>query len=167
MWALSLAAALWIGGRLQHDDGPRVEAARPLARTEPAAPQATPQARDAAGAAEIRAIVRDELARRLPDPRPPSTDADAIAVAAERAPEPAPMTGELAARAEEVSRLLDRAIGAGRWAPEDRRRFAGATGELPPPVVIELERRLHVAINRGTVAIVDGIPPFGPPVQAP
>lgn len=168
LWALTVAAALWAGSRLERDAAPEVAVERPGARAELTGAPGMPQARDATGAAgdtQIRAILRDELARQLSELRRPTADTEP----ADRAPEPGPppMTAELATRADEASGLVDRAIEAGRWTPDDRRRFASATGELPPPALIELERRLHVAINRGAVAVVDGFPPFGPFHPAP
>lgn len=166
LWALTLAAALWVGSELRHDAAPRVVVERSPGRAALASAPAVPQARDGLGAAEIRTLLHDELARQLADLRRPAADAEA----ADHAPEPRPpaaMSDELAARLEEASRLVDQAIGAGRWTPDDRKRFSSATGELPPPALIELERKLHVAINRGAVAVVDGFPPFGHLMQAP
>jgi hypothetical protein len=162
LWAATLGLAAWIGSQLGRA-APPAAADAPRGRAPLASRSATPPAPDAPGSAEIRAIIRDELARQLAELRAPPAAAEIAA----HAPEPGPLSAELTAHADDASGLVDRAIGAGRWTGDDRRRFASATGELPPPVLIELERKLHVAINRGAVAVVDGFAPFGPPAQAP
>jgi len=163
VWALTIVGAVWLGrswGRTPAAE--RVEA--PRAASLRAAAPTTILAAGAPGldAAEVRAIVHDELAHQLAELR--STPA---ATTAPPPAEPAPLSAELAQRADTAGALIDRAIGAGRWTLDDRRQFALASAELPPPVQIELQRKLHVAINRGVVAIADGAPPFGPSSFAP
>ena len=164
VWALTIAVAVWLGRNWGSAPAPDVaERAGTMRAPSPrAAAPATILAPGTPGldAAEVRAIVHDELARQLADLRPNT------AVPAP-APEPSQLAPELAQRADTAGALIDRAIGAGRWTLDDRRQFALASAELPPPVQFELQRKLHVAINRGAVAIADGAPPFGPSSFAP
>jgi hypothetical protein len=166
LWAATLIAAMWIGSWIGRASPDRAVAASPGGLTTATAPAVVVERRCAPGAldaATVQSIVRDELARQLSDVHRPPAEAKA----ADPASDAQPLAGELYARAEEASRVVERAIRAGRWTGDDRRQFAGATGALPPPTVIELQRQLHVAINRGQVALADGAPPFGPPTPAP
>jgi hypothetical protein len=166
LWAATLIAAMWIGNRIGQSSPDRAVAAPPPGQTTATAAQLVVEPRCAPGAldaATLQSIVRDELARQLSDLHPPPAEAKA----ADRVSDVQPINSEQHARADEASRVVDHAIRAGRWTGDDRRQFAGATSALPPPTVIELQRQLHVAINRGQVALVDGAPPFGPLIPAP
>jgi hypothetical protein len=101
---------------------------------------------------QVRRIVREELARA------PSA---ASAGAPEKpASPPAAVTPEAQAAIDEATALVDRAVVAGRWTPADRQAFAALRGSLPPDAMIEVERTLNVAINRGEVVPTDTLPPF-------
>jgi hypothetical protein len=189
LWVVSVVCAVWVGTLLGRGTPGAAEARGERAGVSQGMP-ATPQGRVGLGAAEVRAILHDELARQLAELRAPQAApsggglanaesgepvlaaagaaAGAAMAAAPAATGPAAagpvMTPELTARADDAASMVDRAISAGRWTGDDRRRFATTAGDLPPPVRIELERKLHVAINRGTVAVADGIAPFGPPM---
>jgi hypothetical protein len=161
-WAATTLAAGWAGVHLGR--GPAHAAVPPApihvtAEREPvaAATSASP------GAPEIRAIVRDELTRQLADLRHAP---DAPGGAAERAPEPSPISPELRTQADGAAMVIDRAIQAGRWTGDDRKRFADGIRGLPPSSILDLQRTLNVAINRGAVTIDDRLPPFGVQVQA-
>jgi hypothetical protein len=179
----SVACAVWVGTLLGRGTPGEAEARGERAGV-PRGMPATPEGRVGLGAAEVRAILHDELARQLAELRAPQAApvggglanaesgdptlgagpaAGAAMAAGPVATGPA-MTPELTARADDAAGLVDRAISAGRWTGDDRRRFATTAGDLPPLVRIDLERKLHVAINRGTVAVADGIAPLGPPM---
>ncbi|HEX4420770.1 MAG TPA: hypothetical protein VH165_22800 [Kofleriaceae bacterium] len=186
----SVACAVWVGTLLGRGTPGEAEARGERAGV-PRGMPATPEGRVGLGAAEVRAILHDELARQLAELRAPQAapvggglanaesgeptlgagPAPGAAMAAGAAVVVGPaaaagpvMTPELTARADDAAGLVDRAISAGRWTGDDRRRFATTAGDLPPLVRIDLERKLHVAINRGTVAVADGIAPLGPPM---
>jgi len=191
LWVASVVCAVWVGTLLGRGTPGEVEARGERAGVPQGMP-ATPQGRGGLGAAEVRAILHDELARQLAELRAPQAAPSGGGLATAESGEPVlgagpaaagpaagaavaagvagpavagpVMTPELTARADDAASLVDRAISAGRWIGDDRRRFATTAGDLPPPVRIELERKLHVAINRGTVAVADGIAPFGPPM---
>jgi hypothetical protein len=179
LWVASVVCAVWVGTLLGRGTPGEVEARGERAGVPQGMP-ATPQGRGGLGAAEVRAILHDELARQLAELRAPQAAPSGGGLANAESGEPVlgagpaaaagpavagpVMTPELTARADDAASLVDRAISAGRWIGDDRRRFATTAGDLPPPVRIELERKLHVAINRGTVAVADGIAPFGPPM---
>jgi hypothetical protein len=171
LWVATLIAALWIGSRIGQSSPGQAspDPAGPApARGQPTAATAglVAERRCAGGgldAATVQTIVRDELARQLSDLHPPPGEASV----ADRPPDAQPLDAALQARADEAAQVVERALRTGRWTGADRRQFAGATGALPPPKVIELQRQIHVAINRGQVALVDGGPPFGAPIAAP
>src|SRR4051812_40618317 len=77
LWALTLAMATWAGSQLGRAGSPRVVAEPPPARGELAGTPLMPRAGDALGAAELRTIIRDELARQASDLRRPAADGDA------------------------------------------------------------------------------------------
>lgn len=162
-WALSIPLAvssgIWLA-RGSEDARPAAPASSPPApRT--AAPVAALAATRGAGpgAAEIRAIVRDELARQLSDLQRPSGDGDERREAQDPR---APLTAELQARADAADAVIRRAVDAGRWTSEERRQFADATSGLPPTTVFELQRTVIAAINLGRLSVPDRAFPFGP-----
>lgn len=150
MWILSIVAAVWIGQRSGGDEA-RVVVGETRAV---AAPGVRTVVTHVGGveAEELRAIVREEMGRR---------EDGCPAVAAGEEPVEEVMAPEVIVQSEEAAAIVARAIEAGRWTEEDRRRFAGAARALPPPALVELQRTLHVAINRGQVTPADGLPPFG------
>jgi hypothetical protein len=110
-------------------------------------------------AAEVRQIIRDELARQQRDADLASADPPEEARTNDEAAEYA----ALQAKSNEASQFVERAIGRGRWSNDDRTQFARLTSDLAPNTVFELRRQVDVAINRDQLTIVDGFPPFGPP----
>jgi hypothetical protein len=161
-WAATILAAGWAGVQLGRE--PRHAAASPVPIhvtkvREPIAAATT----ESPGAPEIRAIVREELARQLADLRHTPDESGGTA---EPASEPRPVTPELQVRSAGAAMVIDRAIQVGRWTSDDRKRFADNTRGLPPLSILDLQRALNVAINRGEVMIEDRLPPFGVQVQA-
>lgn len=162
LWAALLVVGMWIGSRITQPSPPPAMAAAPAARSAAASPFVV-DASGALDAAAVRGIIRDELAQQLSELRRPPSEA----VAADRAPDPPPLSVELQARSDEAAGIIEQAVRARRWTGDDRRQFANATAGLPPPTVFELQRGLHVAINRGQVALADGAAPFGPTAPPP
>jgi hypothetical protein len=160
--AATLVVGTWIGSRITQTSPPHAMAAAPAAPSA-AAGTVVVDASGALDAAAVRRIIRDELAQQLSELRRPPSEA----VAADRAPDAPPLSIELQARSDQAAGVIERAVRAGRWTDDDRRQFANATAALPPPTVFELQRSLHVAINRGQVALADGAAPFGPAASAP
>lgn len=160
--AATLIIGTWIGSQITRSSPPSANAAPPAPRSAAAEPLVV-NATGALDAASVRRIVRDELAQQLSELRRPPHEA----VATDRVPDPPPLSSELHARSDEAAGIIARAVRAGRWTGEDRRQFVNATGALPPPTVFELQRSLHVAINRGQVALADGAAPFDPAATAP
>lgn len=161
-WAALLVVGIWIGSRITQTSPPHATAAAPAVHSAAAGPFVV-DASGALDAAAVRRIIRDELAQQLSELRRLPSEA----VTADRAPDPPPLSVELQARSDEAAGVIGRAVRAGRWTGDDRRQFANATAALPPPTVFELQRSLHVAINRGQVALADGAAPFGPTASAP
>lgn len=163
-WAATLIAAMWIGGRIGSSPDPAAAAPGPGHTTATAGAVVVERwcPAEVLDAATLKSIVRDELARQLSGVHSSPAEANA----ADRASDAQPINSELQVRAGEASQVVERAIRAGRWSGDDRRTFVAATGALPRPTVVELQRQLHVAINLGQVAVVDGSPPFGPPIPA-
>lgn len=162
LWVATLVAGTWIGSRITQTSPPHAMAPAPATRSAAAGPFVV-DASGALDAAAVRRIIRDELAQQLSELRRPPSEP----VAADRAPDPPPLSIELQARSDEAAGVIERAVRAGRWTGDDRRQFANATAALPPPTVFELQRSLHVAINRGQVALADGAAPFDRAASAP
>jgi len=167
VWFLSLGVAVWAGAHWARESPARAsldiadskaqrhsEAAETFSPTIIASPGA------ALDTAELRKMIHDELAQQLADLRRAPLDNDAP----ENIQDPKPMSPELQARSEEASRFVERAVSSGRWTSEERQRFSMVTIGLAPPTVLELQRKVNIAINRGQLAVVDGSPPFGPPL---
>ena len=163
LWALTMAAAVWVGRRIERAAEPRSSAvgspADPRTASETArvpVPVIIPTGGNTIDLADIRQIVREELAAHLgtaserADARATESQSDAV-----------PTTPETEARIADASGLIDRAALAGRWTADDREQFARIADDLPPPAMFELQRTLNTAINRGQVVPVDGFPPFG------
>lgn len=168
LWGAPLVVGMWIGSRITQSSPPHAMAAAPAATAATAARSAAAgrfvvDASGALDAAAVRRIIRDELAQQLSELRRLPSEA----VAADRARDAPPLSIELQARSDEAAGVIERAVRAGRWTSDDRRQFANATAALPPPAVFELQRSLHVAINRGQVALADGAAPFGPAGSPP
>jgi hypothetical protein len=169
LWLASMAAAAWMGGWFARRSEPAVVIDVPSRNAGPTsdaarAPLPVFIATGANGidASEIRQIVREELAERL---RPTAASSDAGPGEGPKAAHPPSPEAEIDTR--KLSRLIERAVANGRWTPEDRKTFADVAASLSPPDVFDLRQRLIVAINRGQVAIADGLPPFAHFVPTP
>lgn len=159
-WVVSLAAAGWLGHHLA--DGSRASSV-----PAPAAPiEASPAARAAPaaglGADQIRAILRDELARQLADLQPHAGAANPTEPPGD-AGAPAGLSPELQAKADEAAAVIDRATAAGQWSNDERLQFETATQGLPPRAVFALQRQVIAAVNLGRISLQDHAFPFGPP----
>lgn len=161
LWVISLGLATLAGGRLAQsstaDSTPGRTAAIASARGERAravAPVFIPTGSSGMDPAELRSIIREELARQ-------KAESDALEGSTDIPAEQPPLTPELEAKKTEASSLVDRAVSSGTWTNQDRQLFSEATRGLPPAERIELERRVHIALNLGKLAIDDGRPPFG------
>ena len=163
LWVISLGLATLAGGRLAQsstaDSTPGRTAAIASARGERAravAPVFIPTGSSGMDPAELRSIIREELARQKAE----SDALDGAGDSTDIPPERPPLTPELEAKKTEASSLVDRALSSGTWTNQDRQLFSEATRGLPPAERIELERKVHIALNLGKLAIDDGRPPF-------
>jgi hypothetical protein len=154
-----------VGGRLARsstaDSTPERTAAITSARgerTRAVAPVFIPAGSNGVDPDELRRIIREELARQ-------KAESDGLvgagADSADSPTEQPPLTPELEAQKAEASSLVDRAVSSGTWTNRDRELFSETTRGLPPVERIELERKVHIALNLGKLAIDDGRPPFG------
>lgn len=167
-WILSIGVAAWIGSQTGGGAGRPAVAGpatdgRPVDEGGTAAQQmarpAVAHVRGGIAADELRRIVREELAARADACTPGA--AGLTAAGDDGTTEPPPLDPALQADADQAAAIIARAVESGRWTADDRRRFASASQALPPITVIELQRTLHVSINRGQVTPADGLPPFG------
>ncbi len=167
-WILSIVVAAWLGSRTGGGAGRPAVAGpvtdgRPVEEGGTAAQQlarpAVARVRGGVEADELRRIVREELAAHggacTPGAAGPGAAGDDGGTGSP------PLDPALQADADEAAAIIARAVESGRWTADDRRRFASAAQALPPIAVIELQRTLHVSINRGQVTPADGLPPFG------
>jgi hypothetical protein len=167
VWFLSLGVAVWAGVHWARESPARTsldiaesKAQRHSEPTETFSPTIIAAPGAALDTAELRKIIHDELAQQLADLRRAPLDNDAP----ETLQDPKGVSPELQARGEEASRFVERAVSSGRWTSEERQRFSTVTMGLAPPTVIELQRKVNIAINRGQLAVIDNYPPFGPPL---
>lgn len=165
-WVASLALAGWLGSHFGGGSNlcrdVRSQPGENHQRSEPNTVYVTTPVAVSEGnlaAAEVRQIIRDELARQQRDADLASADPPEEARTNDEAAEYA----ALQAKSNEASQFVERAIGRGRWSNDDRTQFARLTSDLAPNTVFELRRQVDVAINRDQLTIVDGFPPFGPP----
>lgn len=157
----ALLASFWLGARSRGEPG------------EPATTRggdAPPRALDDDS---LRRIVREELeaeraragtaTRVLPAASAElESPAGAPVAPPDDAPAAAPVDEAWARQAASAAELVANSVRVGRWTADDRARFAAATAALPPQVVVELQRSVFAAINRGQLTPSDGLPPFLP-----
>jgi len=166
-WLASIAGAMWVGrhvwpesketNKVAESPGSQGEGQRPLdtwvtTRVAPA-PAASVDMN------ELRQVIREELAQQLSSLPPPDPGVDTT----QPESDPGATDPNVRAREDDALRFVDRAVASGRWTTEDRRRFGALAGGLPPKTIVELQRKVHVAINIGQLSVTDTNPPFGPP----
>jgi hypothetical protein len=179
LWLVTVLVAAWLGSRAGAADEPAATEAR---RGDGAGPPAREDGGGAGarglGAEEVRALLRDELARAAAPGQPATSstpapgapgegderDEGAMADEADgvAAGPPPPSLEEREQRVSDALAVVQGAVASGQWRAEERQRFAAATARLPAAELFEVTRQLNIAINRGQISLTDGLPPYGP-----
>jgi len=138
-WLLALTLAAFGGGYALRDlREPPPPPPGPVAPSEVRFIAGRPAAEPNADA--IRALVREELATQRPA----------------ASPEPAPPASEDQERAEvEAEQVVDGALAAGRWGPDEAERMLALLPRLSPEAHNQLMSRLFPAVNDGRLQVVD------------
>src|SRR5689334_22056242 len=134
LWIATLVSAGWLGARVA--SSPVQVAAAPSSAVVKVVEPAVSAMRAPVSAAELRSIVRDELARQRADEHGPPSEPDPEPVATPQ--DARPLSPELQVRADEAAALIERAIAAGRWTSDDREKLGNSTQGLPPLKILEL-----------------------------
>ena len=167
-WASSIGVAVYAGWHMAQP----VRSTAPVRRSMPgesvaaAEAQAVPTWPERTGgvdAEQLRQIVREEV-RREGAASPPAADP----AQRTRTVESEPPTKEEATRLARANDVIDRAIARRQWTAEDRSQWFEMMREAPTPRLIDLQRRVLVAMNRGELSLEPGAaPPFMPPRSKP